>query len=354
MTSLPKILKHDFAIPKKDSASQSIVIFLTNVPLVLKLSPSSTTRDNSLLVEREIYNKIRTTLSLESPHFLIPEEVGWGKQNTILKMKHSKKPNHVTLYKAWITLRADIITKNLRETGQWYEFEKTLTSKQQKSKMALAEHLLKHPSFSGKYTVVHYVVTPKMKGTTLSDFLNNKHVNSSDLQDVMIQIAQALTVLARHKITHHDLHDGNVFVEYFTQIQHIVYSYPKKATLLTHYVAKIYDWDHASLPEMKNTKLDGEFCRAVGECNKYVPKFDWYTVLTNVILSRKEFTREFIRIMGNLYDEKDGIGHDAWTGHPCTCRKINPNTSQCKRCVAKKLGKLCTPRQYFLATLKTR
>jgi hypothetical protein len=66
-----------------------------------------------------------------------------------------------------------------------------------------------------------------------------------------------------------------------------MYEYPKRAFLVSHYMVKIYDWDHASLPGMKNTKLDASYCKgSIGECNTYVPKFDWYTILTNIIADR--------------------------------------------------------------------
>jgi len=43
--------------------------------------------------------------------------------------------------------------------------------------------------------------------------------------------------------------------------------------------------------------------------------------------------------MGNLYDRGEGVGHDAWTEHPYTCKKFS--SSRCERCTAKKTLPAC-------------
>jgi len=161
--------------------------------------------------------------------------------------------------------------------------------------------------------------------------------------------------LAKYKIIHNDLHAGNVFIEYYPKPVVINYTFPKKFPLTSSYVATIYDWDHSSFRDMKNITLEGYLCKAVGECDRYTSKIDWYTILTWITRNFKtKPNQKIVDILGNLYDDKPGIvGHDAWIGHPCTCKKVESERSErCVRCTRKNLSKLCTPRQFLFSILK--
>jgi hypothetical protein len=148
-----------------------------------------------------------------------------------------------------------------------------------------------------------------------------------------------------------------VFVETFDEPQRIEYTFPKKVSICTRYVVTVYDFDRASSPEMKNTGLvTYQFCQRYGECNKFVPKFDWYTVLTHLISLADENPKlksgrdELKMVLGRLYDPRPKlrIGADGLFGLPCTCQKIDKKQDICVQCTAKSLRNLTTPRTYFL------
>ncbi len=179
----------------------------------------------------------------------------------------------------------------------------------------------------------------------------------------MVQVSQGFSVLAVHRIMHNDAHFRNVRIEEFKTLQKISYVFPKKVTLYTKFVVTIFDFDRSyQKGGTVNTGLDTYgFCENLGECNSYVAKFDWYTVLAHLLSATEDNTsvqeerKEFEMILGKLYDKRDKlrVGGDAFFGLPCTCKKINKKKDVCLECSQKSLHSLITPRTYFLHNINS-
>jgi hypothetical protein len=360
MTCL-RLHNQDFEIHEKNSTSDSIVVFVKTRKgdAALKITMPPTLEDNSLQIERDMYTLIKSKLSHWSPHFLTPWHSGHCSDAAIVKMKHSHKDHEAQLYKEWIVLRMLSIRRRIEQTGgDWKAFLKTRPASVRKTKLAFAEYLFSEDAaWKDELHLLYFVMTPRFKGVPLEEFLHKKNLPKDILRQIMVQISQALSVLAVHNIIHNDLHMFNLRIESFKTMQKIPYVFPRKVTLCTKHVITVFDFDRSASPEMKNTGLETyEFCKRLGTCSKFVPKFDFYKVIAGMIAatednaSVKEERDTLIDLLDGLYDSstKLEIGSDALLGLACRCVKIDKANKLCLECAAKSLHRLITPRTYFL------
>ena len=355
--------KQKFHIHNKDSTSDSIVVFLrtlkTTQDAVLKISTASTKYDNSLEVEREVYNLVKTKLSKWSPHFLIPLHSGHCSDDEVVAMRNSKKKWEREMYEQWIMLRNTAIEKELKDKGtSWGELLSGLPSNvNKKSEMDVGKYLLqKHTVWKNKFRQMWFVLTPHLKDEPLNVFFSKlkRKLPTSSVRAIAIQLAQALSVFALHHVMSNDLHFGNVFIQTLNKPQTIEYTFPRKCTIKSKYFLTIYDFDRSYVEGgTKNTSLEPNpyfesLCKQYGECNKYFPKTDWYSVLTSLVYFTQN--EDIEDVLKNMYQEVEhlSIGKDAAFSRACTCQKLDPKKRVCLKCKPKSLSRLITPRTYFL------
>lgn len=374
-----KLTSEPFKVLKKTSESGSVLILLPKRKKIFKLSTANVNNDNSLELERNMYDKIGTDISIYSPHFLSASKIGSCNDKFILSLKTSKVKSEIELYERWVMLRSDALLGEMdaHPTALWKKFLQSIPSTIQNDAKKLRLYLAseKTPAkFRNAFNQVYYVETNQIQGVPMEDFLGTPDFKASPndiLQKIFIQIAQALSTLALFKVMHNDLHLGNIFIEKFKKPESIEYFYPKHGEIESQYFVTIFDWDRSfdSQTRVRNTLLQGndyDFCQRIGTCNKYTPKYDWYTVLTRTLYVlgdegciETKSQKELERLLGNLYDEgppnkknQTNIGHDAFLGHPCICEKTErkkgkQGQGECVKCKAKSLARLTTPRTFF-------
>ncbi len=356
--------KQAFKINPKNSASSSVVVFVTpknnpNIEAVLKISTESPGDDNSLDVERELYSLVKTKLQKWTPHILAAIDTGKARDTEVFLMKNSKKQWERDLYKEWLTLRTESIEQKVRYEGKsWSAFLKTLPSSVNTSDMfSLGVYLYeKDARWKREFRHMHFIMTEKLAGERLDDFFIARKSSSDSLVRVIaLQLAQALSVMALHKIMHNDLHFGNVFIKTHNKVKTITYNYPKKCVLKTKYELMIYDLDRGYMEGgTSNTGLDNSvLCERYGECSKYIAKADWYTALTYLYrYSKNKTIRDSMNGMYQEVSDPPVVGKDALHGHPCACQKVDPKKSRCLKCAPKSLAKLISPKTYFMRNIE--
>lgn len=354
------LASYEFKVLSATSMSDSIIVKTTayGQKCVLKLTADSPLNNNSLQVERDIYELVKNKLSKLSPHFLAGIDIGESGDGAIINMRSSAKQNERSLYERWILLRMNAIFADFPADGYaWNAFKRSAPPLAQQSNHNFAEYLLLEPSMQSKHRTVHYVLTKEMPGVPLGEFLKQRNLPNNILEIIMIQLAQALSVLASKRIMHNDLHFGNIFVETFDQVQTIQYIFPRKLNFHTKFVVTIFDFDRGATPNIRNKGLDNIYCPLVGQCSDYQPKFDWYTVLSHLISNAIENhmpsdqIRPFIQILGSLYEPRKqtpSIGSNAFFALPCKCTNVSSDGQRCESCERSQLQSLISPEDYFL------
>ncbi len=352
------------------SSSESIIFFgklkadifpnLKNLDVVIKLSPSSSEVDNSMAIERFLYMRVKDFLMQETPHLLQGIYSGVCDVECLSDFKKDEIFKK-SLYDKWYAMRAhrEILSpkeliKIAKESGSddITEQNKYITKKLQYEDNA-----------------IYYLVTPELKGMKLSTFIENLNTKKSNLPkhfDILIglQVAQALCIFEKHQIRHNDLHLGNIFIEVFTEPRPLDYNVPFVFTLYSRYKITIYDYDHSGIAwnGKRNLFLDSTMCESTGECNEFVPNWDWYTFLVHFIFiylkkfpnAAKNLTLLNTVLGKNAYEDAlkskiryDGtskieIGNDAEFLRPCECVELD-DANKCSKCL---------PRLQFLSNIK--
>ncbi len=300
----------------------------------------SSTEDNSLQMERDIYTLIKTQFQKDSPHFLCPESVGQTTDMNILSMKNSSVPYKRNLYKQWILYRSALLTYTYSKTPEWSELVDRMDLVQ--GTLAFAEYLLfEDVNFKNKFRNVHYVMIEEIVGETLESFLFKDDLPKNILEIITVQMAQALCVLDKYKILYNDLHFQNVYVQTWTNPKEVQYHFPKPVTLFTNYEVIIFDFARVSTLQMYHKGLDIT-CKSCGQCNTYVPKFDWYTFLTFLISVTPEKNNfgieQFKLILGDLNEHKIGMPHQ---------NELTNNVDKCDCCREQDLNSLISPNTFL-------
>jgi serine/threonine protein kinase len=356
--NLDKLLfERDFSLVTKDETSMSRSIILKTTidgkKCVMKLTNDSLPNDNSLEIERNIYELVKNELWL-SPHFLSPLCIGSQKDTFIVAMKDPTKPQERlnALYEAWLFCRINLIHAQIKDDNVWVKLRQSLPND-----LSIAEYMMfTNSQWKSLYRTVHYVITKEMNGEPLFKFLREKqNLTLSILQLIAIQVAQALTVLEFKRIMHNDLHFGNIFIETLNEPQTIYYHFPKITALKTNFVITIFDFDQGTTPKMYNKGLDSK-CKISGQCNiPFLPKFDWYTFLSHLIAHCSHVPGIQIfqhKMLGDLYEPPAAktVGLNSHFGLPCKCERVSSDGQKCEACTRfteEDLKGVISPQLYF-------
>jgi hypothetical protein len=372
-------------VKKMETASPSIFIYgnlkqdevgggelKAHDAVVAKLAVESSADDNALAIERGIYMLIKKELAQLSPHFLRGVYQGSCQDSFILAGKTSPFDSEQRkLFDLWIELRADQIQYRLLQSDKpklraALDAWKVMFPNEEFDMVEAIQHI---PLLQNLLNSVYFVITPKMKGVSLQDFLDKKMYRKLSLAygknfDVLVtmQVAQALSVMEHFQLRHNDLHTGNVFIEIFDDEQSIDYTFPIVFSLKTRFKITIYDFDQAALvPEYTNHTVDAAFCENIGECSKFVKNFDFYTFLVyfqEALSQHSDFVKPVITIksvLGNQFYEADKartrheVGLDAYFGRPCECKKLTAEGDACESCEIRQvfLAQMQSPADFF-------
>jgi hypothetical protein len=107
----------------------------------------------------------------------------------------------------------------------------------------------------------------------IQDYINFRY--DTEFWQIIFQVVAGLYALSNIKMTHNDLHSGNVLVGDMPP-QNIVYVYNgvRYQFVATHR-AKIFDFDHSYIDIMgKNPFLYEDYCDTFSQCNEYIPNKD--------------------------------------------------------------------------------
>lgn len=136
---------------------------------------------------------------------------------------------------------------------------------------------------------VHILLTEKAPGMAVSVFMESaiyKYFFTPEQKweferDVSLQVAVTLMEMNEKKIIHNDLHLANIIVQERDRTK-LPYSINDK-DIYSRYFVRIFDWDHSSVEgRVRNSYLDNGMCKKFGECNKFLPKWDWFSFLDGI------------------------------------------------------------------------
>lgn len=361
------------------SASDSIFVtgFLDGQEVFVKFGLTSQADDNSLEFERKTYMFINEFLKQRTPHLLpgITEGSCFIKDFPIMS-KTAYKSSYDDFINVFVALVNPEIELTLQEETSDNEDEGDLQDEKDYTFEEILELVKEKPL--DIYQKVYYIVTPKLKGSPLSDFVTNpKNKSIIALEDfqlqVACQVAQALSILADEKMMHNDLHSQNIYI---SNEPNTVLSYDynvkdnngdkynMKFKLKTNWKVTIFDFDRAHRPSWTNLALKGELCDEVGECDQYEPNMDWYTFLTYFIgLLEQQGVHTSLRSLvygGGTYGDikvnnyQPKVGKDAVLGKACMCestidiRRGDEILMKCKKCKknVNRLHQMMKPSQF--------
>lgn len=381
---------------QSSGASESFLVSgkLESINVVVKFALKSDEDDNSLEIERKMYMYVKEELSkwtpnllpgIESSHcsieifknskinekikqqwaILVNPEIDTIEEKMKRERKQQKENIKPKLHKN--SFHGDIDddeseseseiseSESEEESGSELDEERTW-----EEAMALIEN---SPKEYSKLTKIYYIVTPKMNGIELYDFLESKEnkLDESMLVEIAIQVAQVLSVFDKFKIKHNDLHPKNIFIEILDKPKLIEYHYPIDFTLHTRFKITVFDYDKLSFVKKlgRNTTLASELCVAQGICDKYIANFDWYTFLTyliGIVESNNVLVPNLRRIYGsnakiqvkNFEVEKM---KDSALGYACVCTEVtNGRNAVCTQCHEdiQRLSMMISPNEFII------
>lgn len=288
----PGGLIKDCKILSKESASPTVLLHATTETgedIIMKIHSSSLKKDNNLVYNELLYEtRVYEYLSTNKLPFVV---------------QHIKTFDDCDLEK--IIDDADS------------KFKDTLA--QMKSDLYKISETRKN-SNANKCNIL---VLEKGTGTTLHDF--SKHRKSLDSWVVvMMQIIYCLVQLSELRITHYDLHLGNVLIDECDPYETITLQVSRElaVSFRTRYIVKIFDFDHAFVdhPEYKNELLT-DLCDLVGECNTFTSGWDISQLFANTVLDGVNVPSEIKDFIYEVSNEEFMIHHKnnnvAFQGHPC-------------------------------------
>ena len=127
----------------------------------------------------------------------------------------------------------------------------------------------------------NYMINEAMKmdsTKTLSDILQNiKNDNDYVLYQLLFLISTSLYALFLSKVTHNDLHEGNIYIETLrTEVYQIYYINDNQYVIKTKYKIKIYDYDMSYAQRLgDNIFLNSPDNRCViSQCNQVFEQMD--------------------------------------------------------------------------------
>lgn len=129
------------------------------------------------------------------------------------------------------------------------------------------------------------LITRKVESVSLSDYLiKNENLQ---LKEILTQLFYALYVLGCHRITHNDLHCGNILIETLPISVNLSFTIGEKTiNITTNKILYIFDWDMAVCDKIGggyNSDKEGEEDFYNFQCgvlyDKFLPNFDLYKIL---------------------------------------------------------------------------
>ncbi len=357
---------HDFG--DDVSVSNSLIIFTKNnekedVVFKLSVGMKRDSPDNSLEVEREMYAVMLRNVARLTPHVLLPLKIGKCKDTWIASLEDESRANSQkrALFNGWVKLRELAIEDQVKHEGQTF---KSLIRKYESSdsELSFGSYLLNEdPVWSKRFREAAYVQTPRLKGETLRAFFEKRKnkIPLKTLRSIALQLAQLFSAFDILKIIHNDPHDLNIWIEECKTCQDIPYKFPRNAIHRTRVKVTVFDLDRAyrrgTLVNKDLLKGSGVYCKRFGQCAEFVPKKDWYLVVTHLIeaTQNKEFEKEMRAVLGGQFrprldhEGRRKVGDDAEFGHACECLKLG-RAGNCLLCKVRDLSKMETPEAYFI------
>lgn len=140
--------------------------------------------------------------------------------------------------------------------------------------------------------IINILMLEKTSGVTLFEFLQTLKLDSDkitideiDLVTITFQLLWTLSVFEKLRFKHNDLHFNNIFVEITDEPVYMLFliNGNEYYRLETNHIIKIYDFDRSSVYSYpgidRNIALDTDFCKYYGQCNYMSSKFDLFTCL---------------------------------------------------------------------------
>ncbi len=245
----------------------------------LKLHNGPIRGDNSTDIEDDFYSIIETTLKKETPHFLLATARGGCDYKFVIDML-SESQKYIFL-KKWKLARGYYlyITAEERESQIYIKEIKKFKNKM----FDFLEWVYLNSPRKAELYDINYFITPKLQN--LVQFIKKGLPNGFDLQ-IAIQVAQALSICAKHQIMHNNLLPQNIYIseEPGSIISYKFFTPNKKLiefTLETSFIAFIGNFEFGFFRQ-PNERLN-LLCSKMGRCNKYTINLDWFTFLSSFV-----------------------------------------------------------------------
>ncbi len=359
----------------KTGESSSVVVFgkdaRTREDVVLKITPS--TRDqtsNSLEVERQVYMFLSQQPKEMTVHLATGIMAGVCDSSRMMQVKGFERETPFGLQ--WRELRGSVIVQQF-DPGRIQSLKDRFRTKLAPPNESARETMQRFFRFISDahtdiVTDVHYVMTPKIPGISLSAAVelatDGKIPLPAEFDNVVaIQVAQALCATAAMRMMHNDLHTGNILVEYLKTPETISYTFPFPFSLTTSYRIKIFDYDFSFVESVttRNSALDTGFCQRAGSCNRFTPLFDWELFLRFFVGDLEQVRQTHLRpLIGGTFRSPvyafGNKGQPALAHRPCICVEENdvfaPNSERrCTRCEIRISKDLVSPENFLQCQL---
>ncbi len=345
----------DWEVLNGPGVSESVLIagVLNDKQVVVKVAFASTEEDNSLEMERNMYMFVAQKLQPKTPHLLAGMEVG-ACSAAILFSDQDAKTTWADIARQQPEMK-EVLDELKAEESDEEEEEEDSEREEEEDEMSPEEllSLIESDDRLERLKMIYYVVTPRLKGVSLKDFLENPKNSSfykdpNFAMDVSFQVAQALCVLDDSKIRHNDLHVENIYVQAQQKTESTEYKFPAKFVTESKFHVTIFDFDRTAFPsKYRNSGLASELCEEEGQCDSFVKNWDWYTFLTYFI-GLLEHLRVKTTLLREVYGNDADIqvnnfavskGKDASLGKACICTELSTKISkdgrvsvQCAHC----------------------
>ena len=117
------------------------------------------------------------------------------------------------------------------------------------------------------------------KGETLSKWLSKKKYTptfETELWNIIFQITAACYAMSLSKMTHNDLHAGNIFIQDLDVTTDFLYNINDIPILIrTKYKVLIFDFDRSYVKKLgENQILSSEICSETSQCNEFIENKD--------------------------------------------------------------------------------
>jgi len=158
------------------------------------------------------------------------------------------------------------------------------------------------------------------KGEKLSKWLLNKRYTSTfetDLWNIIFQITAACYTMSLSKMTHNDLHAGNIFIQDLDVTTDFLYNINDVPILIrTKYKVLIFDFDRSYVKKLgENQILSSEICSETSQCNEFIENKDIVKIfcyITNFLqtndlidlLSPNPFIQDILNHVYNFKNKK--------------------------------------------------